>query len=613
MKPVRLRIENFACFRDPVELNFEGLNLFAITGPTGAGKSSLLDAMIFALYGKVPRIGGRGLGELIALGRDRMGVVFDFMVGHDRYRVARTIRRKSGAAQVQLDELSAGGAMPVSSGVRETEDKIQQLVGLSYEAFTQAVVLPQGEFAHFLKSAPGDQRKILRDLLRLQVYERMRDLAARQRDHIKTIVGQLEERLTKDYAGATLEALELRRRQERELADQIKKLTAELKALEDQLKILRRRRDQTRELEQKRSLLAELIKKEPTIRESETRIDAARRAAPIVPLVEAAERAVERGKKTQENAKGARTERDDQRGAIPKLKSTLERTAREAEKLPELRKQIGALEQVLGQIKTRDSLQKRLVQTRTKIRDLKSEFDAAKKQEKSGTDGLKRQEGLLAKANKDLESIGYDRELDRALDAVRNDATALASLRETVGVKAEEANAASERAKREQENAARTGTDLEKANDRLRASAERLTQAQVEHDAAHQQHAAAILRRQVRTGEPCPVCDQPVTQRPATIPAPHLEAVEAKLEKARSDDTAARKAIEERRDAVAKAETTAKEAERAAGKSAQDLEKERTKLESTERQLETKVGTLVAHERGPAIETRILSCVARVT
>ncbi len=422
MKPVRLRIENFACFRDPVELNFEGLNLFAITGPTGAGKSSLLDAMIFALYGKVPRIGGRGLGELIALGRDRMGVVFDFMVGHDRYRVARTIRRKSGAAQVQLDELSAGGAMPVSSGVRETEDKIQQLVGLSYEAFTQAVVLPQGEFAHFLKSAPGDQRKILRDLLRLQVYERMRDLAARQRDHIKTIVGQLEERLTKDYAGATLEALELRRRQERELADQIKKLTAELKALEDQLKILRRRRDQTRELEQKRSLLAELIKKEPTIRESETRIDAARRAAPIVPLVEAAERAVERGKKTQENAKGARTERDDQRGAIPKLKSTLERTAREAEKLPELRKQIGALEQVLGQIKTRDSLQKRLVQTRTKIRDLKSEFDAAKKQEKSGTDGLKRQEGLLAKANKDLESIGYDRELDRALDAVRNDA-----------------------------------------------------------------------------------------------------------------------------------------------------------------------------------------------
>ncbi len=64
------------------------------------------------------------------------------------------------------------------------------------------------------------------------------------------------------------------------------------------------------------------------------------------------------------------------------------------------------------------------------------------------------------------------------------------------------------------------------------------------------------------------MCDQPVTQRPATIPAPHLEAVEAKLEKARSDDTAARKAAEERRDALAKAETMAKEAERAAGKSA---------------------------------------------
>src|SRR5216683_6011362 len=111
MRPLRLRLENFTCFRDPVDLNFEGLNLFAITGPTGAGKSSLLDAMIFALYGKVPRIGGQGLAELISLGRDRMGVIFDFMVGHDRYRVARTIRRRSGTAQVQLDEIGAGGEM----------------------------------------------------------------------------------------------------------------------------------------------------------------------------------------------------------------------------------------------------------------------------------------------------------------------------------------------------------------------------------------------------------------------------------------------------------------------------------------------------------------------
>jgi DNA repair protein SbcC/Rad50 len=123
MKPLRLRIENFTCFRDPVELDFEGLSLFAITGTTGAGKSSLLDAMIFALYGKVPRIGGKGLSELIALGRERMAVVFDFAVGNRHLRVARAIRRKGGAAQVQLDEVVAGGELPVCSGVMKPRIK----------------------------------------------------------------------------------------------------------------------------------------------------------------------------------------------------------------------------------------------------------------------------------------------------------------------------------------------------------------------------------------------------------------------------------------------------------------------------------------------------------
>ncbi|HZP46659.1 MAG TPA: SMC family ATPase [Candidatus Binataceae bacterium] len=612
MRPLRLRIENFTCFRDPVELNFEGLNLFAIIGPTGAGKSSLLDAMIFALYGRVPRIGGKGLSELISLGRERMSAVFDFALGNRRFRVARAIRRRTGATQVQLDEIGAGGELPVCSGVRETDDKIKQLVGLAYEAFTQAVVLPQGEFANFLRSAPGEQRKILRDLLRLQVYERMRDLAARKRDDLKTLVGQLEDRLTKDYAGATGEALESRRQQERELADQIKRLAEELKRLEDQLNILRRRRDQTRELEEKRMLLAQLIKKEPSIKASENKADAARRAAPIIPLVEATSRALQRVEKTQEDAKRAKAERDAERAAIQKLKSTLDRATREAEKISELRKQVSALDQVLGQIKTRDSLQTRLMQAGGKVSGLKAELEAAKKQQKNGAAELERRQSLLTKIKKDLESIGYNPELDHALDAVRNAATVLTSLRETMAQKAAEAESASERAKREQENFARSATALEKANERLKTATEGLTQAQAARDAAHQQHAAAILRRQVRLGEPCPVCDQPVTKRPATVPAPHLDAVERKLDKARNDEAAVRKAVEEARAAEATAKASANEIRRAAEKAAKDLEKARAKVDSAEGELDAKVGTLVGDEEGGTIERRTLSGVARV-
>ncbi len=612
MRPLRLRIENFTCFREPVELNFEGLNLFAITGPTGAGKSSLLDAMIFALYGRVPRIGGKGLSELIALGRDRMGVVFDFALGNRHFRLARAIRRKTGAAQVQLDEIGAGGELPVCSGVRETDDKIKQLVGLAYEAFTQAVVLPQGEFANFLRSAPGDQRKILRDLLRLQIYERMRDLAARERDHLKTLVGQLEDRLAKDYAGATGEALESRKQQERELADQIKKLADELKGLENQLNILRRRRDQTRELEEKSTLLAQLIKKESSIKASEKKVDAARRAAPVTPLVEATARALQRVEKAQEEAKRAKAERDAERVAIQKLKSTLDRAVREAEKLPDLRKQVGALEQVLGQIRTRDSIQKRLMQSEGRVSGLKAELEAAQKQQKNTAAELERQQSLLTKTEKDLESIGYNPEIDHALDAVRNAATVLTSLREAMAQKAAEAETASERAKRAQENFAQSRIALEKANERLKTATEALTKAQVARDAAHQQHAAAILRRQVRPGEPCPVCDQPVNKRPATVAAPHLDAVERKLEKARSDETAARNAVQEASAAEATAKASARETRGAAEKAVADLEKGRAKVDTAERELNAKVRMLVGTEEGDTIEKKILDGVARV-
>ena len=104
MRPLKLRLENFASYRGAVELDFAPLELFAIEGPTGAGKSSLLDAIIFALYNKVPRTGGQGGREMISLGADRMSVRFDFRAGLDTYRVTRVARRK-GAGVAQLEQL----------------------------------------------------------------------------------------------------------------------------------------------------------------------------------------------------------------------------------------------------------------------------------------------------------------------------------------------------------------------------------------------------------------------------------------------------------------------------------------------------------------------------
>ena len=90
MRPIRLEVEGFTCYRDrQPPLDFSDLSLFAIAGPTGAGKSSILDTMLYALYGKVPRIGKHGIAEFISHGRDVHVGGLDFRVRGNAYRVTR--------------------------------------------------------------------------------------------------------------------------------------------------------------------------------------------------------------------------------------------------------------------------------------------------------------------------------------------------------------------------------------------------------------------------------------------------------------------------------------------------------------------------------------------
>src|SRR6476646_379299 len=93
MRPLRLTVKGFTAFREEQTLDFTELDVFAISGPTGSGKSSLLDAMTFALYGKVERVGG-SVGQLISQGQPAMAVTLDVEVGRDVYRVSRRSQAK---------------------------------------------------------------------------------------------------------------------------------------------------------------------------------------------------------------------------------------------------------------------------------------------------------------------------------------------------------------------------------------------------------------------------------------------------------------------------------------------------------------------------------------
>src|SRR6516164_10616071 len=102
MRPVRLRLKGFTSFRDGADVSFEGLDRFAICGPTGAGKSSLLDALTFALFAEAPRRGTGNLANLISLGRKSFAVSLDFSVGGQSFRATR-VRRRSSTGNDQFE------------------------------------------------------------------------------------------------------------------------------------------------------------------------------------------------------------------------------------------------------------------------------------------------------------------------------------------------------------------------------------------------------------------------------------------------------------------------------------------------------------------------------
>jgi DNA repair protein SbcC/Rad50 len=210
MRPIRLDVKGFTSFRDAQSIDFADLDLFAIVGPTGSGKSSLLDAMTYALFGEVDRV-GRGVGQLISQGQARMAVTFEFAVASDRYRVTRsTGGARSGQTRVLLEVRDGQEWRQAGEGadrVREVNARLERTIGLDYDAFTRSVLLPQGRFADFLVGDAGDRRSILTELLGLELFTRLAKRAGEARATSASAATAKAELLDAQFAGVDAESV----------------------------------------------------------------------------------------------------------------------------------------------------------------------------------------------------------------------------------------------------------------------------------------------------------------------------------------------------------------------------------------------------------------------
>jgi exonuclease SbcC len=172
-------MEGFLAYRHRTEVDFSDADLFVLSGPTGSGKSSVIDGMTFALYGTIPRLDDRrSVSPVVSAQADRARVAFQFTVGDETYTAVRLVERRGSGATTTEARLLRGDDEEVLAGTAdEVTAAVTRLLGLSYDHFIKAVVLPQGAFADFLTDRPKDRQALLRALLELGLYEQVMQMA----------------------------------------------------------------------------------------------------------------------------------------------------------------------------------------------------------------------------------------------------------------------------------------------------------------------------------------------------------------------------------------------------------------------------------------------------
>jgi exonuclease SbcC len=520
MRPVRLEIQGFTCYREKQEIDFSRLGLFAISGPTGAGKSSILDAMAFALYGKIPRMGGQNLDEFISLGAARASVLFEFDIQDERFRVARSLPR-NGAKKVQLEQITNGSQKPLADTVGEVNSRLQALLGLEYEAFIQSVLLPQGDFSRFLKSKPADQRQILRDLLRLGVYERMRERAFAQAKDLASLIENDRKLLEGPYAEATqpnvsrlevkLEALAANKQS---LAEERDTLKAFLEKLRAQWTLVKERQD-------RRSALEELEKDRPRIDQLRQAVDLGKRATHVIPVLDHAAAKLKAWQTCEEEAGDLQQKLEGAQRTAQGRELELSEARTKADTLPARRSRAGELLGIRPVLKERATREANRRKARAELSEVETAIAAGKAALEDAEALLGRSTGRMDKLREERSALAYDATIHEIFKRARIPAHALGEARK----QAEALDAkAVQTALQYAEGALR---DVEKefaaANAEQTAAQENFRAAELAYGAAQDQHKAAALRSGLTPGCACPVCEQPVHIVPTGAPPADLE------------------------------------------------------------------------------------------
>ena len=256
MIPLQLKVRNFMCYREDVPpLNLEGIHLACLTGANGHGKSALLDAMTWVLWGKAR---AKRDDELIHLGQSEMEVEFTFALGGAVYRVVRK-RDSSKRGQTLLDvQVEHEGVFRsiAEPTIRATQAAIIRLLRMDYDTFTNSAFLVQGKADAFTTRTPAERKQVLGDILGLSLWDEYEQTAkerAKEKDREVAELDALLRDIDRELANQPRYETELAdaKVQVAELSHAFKEADASLRALRQEQQGLEHQQARLRDLERR--------------------------------------------------------------------------------------------------------------------------------------------------------------------------------------------------------------------------------------------------------------------------------------------------------------------------------------------------------------------------
>ncbi|GAW94337.1 SbcC/MukB-like Walker B domain-containing protein [Calderihabitans maritimus] len=556
MRPIRLEFSGLHSYRTRQIINFEELGaagLFGIFGPTGSGKSSILDAMTLALYGNVERAawGTRGI---INQNENYLEVSFEFELGSNRYVVERRYQKdpsdpdRARAKYARLWKISYSGDVEevVASGVSDTNAALERLLGLKQDEFSRAVVLPQGKFDQFLKLTGSERARMLEHIFCLERFgEELTNKArkvsidcAAQLDNIEA-----EKRGLGDCSAEAEVAAKQR------LAENEKWL----QQLEVQYDVLDKRYREAEQLcelyEEKAKMILQKRELDEQKKGMENILHTLNRAEKVEPM----RNLMEREKEISEELRLLEEKLAQEKRRLAQTKVELTEaeealaaaTRRKEEELPELIKRQERLQEALAKGAELEKLQTEKERIALELEELRNRLGQLKKARENQYKRLEMINKSYRKLNEQRQKL-YVNLAEK--EKIRVALQVLAQLESREKLFYEARDEYRERQKKSEKcwqqlvqkirevlpkTVLEPSTDIAAlASEQVRAAERNLTETDKAYQRALVQDRVKVLAQELKEGEPCPVCGSREHPAPAIEPAIELEQAQQALKDA---------------------------------------------------------------------------------